>query len=435
MTDQDRRGEGRDRHRDRDRDEGRERWGGRGDPGRGGEDRHAGAHGGRTGRDRGHRDEDHGRHGTGGAGREGYGREGHDAPYGRGSDPRGYGGEDRREGYGRGGYAGGGGYGQGGGDSGRGMRDRATDEVSPRFGGEQAARRWERDHRGRGPRGYRRSDERIREDVSDRLCDDRYVDASDIDVSVGGGEVTLGGAVDSREARRRAEIIAEGVSGVTHVQNNLRVGRRAAPPSGGLAARADVGAASPEDTTSGASGAGADVGGAAAERRATAAPPAAGPEPGAAAPRPTDREAAGQARAPAVRTVAALFDTPGAANRAADHLAGLGIADVAVAAAEGGAAGGVSAPGPGGGGGIWEALAGVLMPEEDRHAYAEGVRRGGVLLTATVGEAMADEAVRVLGRAGAVDLEARSGEWRASGWRGRAAGGDDAGAEGGAERG
>jgi osmotically-inducible protein OsmY len=415
MTDQDRRGEGRDRHRDRDRDEGRERWGGRGDPGRGGEDRHAGAHGGRTGRDCGHRDEDHGRHGTGGAGREGYGREGHDAPYGRGSDPRGYGGEDRREGYGRGGYAGGGGYGQGGGDSGRGMRDRATDEVSPRFGGEQAARRREQDHRGRGPRGYRRSDERVREDVSDRLCDDPFVDASDIEVSVGGGEVTLGGAVDSRDARRRAEIIAEGVSGVTHVQNNLRVGRRAAPPSGGPAARADIGVAASKDTTSGASGA------------------VAGPDPEAATPRPTDRETAGQARAPAVRTVAALFDTPGAANRAADHLAGLGIADVAVAAAEGGAAGGVPAPGPGGG--IWEALAGVLIPEEDRHAYAEGVRRGGVLLTATVGEAMADEAVRVLGRAGAVDLEARSGEWRASGWRGRGAGGDDAGAEGGAERG
>ena len=40
------------------------------------------------------------------------------------------------------------------------------------------------EHRGRGPRGYTRSDERIREDVNDRLTDDGWLDASDIDVQV-----------------------------------------------------------------------------------------------------------------------------------------------------------------------------------------------------------------------------------------------------------
>ncbi|MGK9287195.1 BON domain-containing protein, partial [Sinorhizobium meliloti] len=77
--------------------------------------------------------------------------------------------------------------------------------------------------RGRGPKGYQRSDERIREDVCDRLSDDRSVDASEIEVRVSNCEVTLSGTVDSREQKRRAEDCAEEVSGVKNVQNNLRV--------------------------------------------------------------------------------------------------------------------------------------------------------------------------------------------------------------------
>ena len=78
-------------------------------------------------------------------------------------------------------------------------------------------------HRGRGPRGYVRSDERINEDVHDRLTEDWVLDASDIAVSVSGGEVTMDGTVASRQDKRRAEDIVDGISGVTHVQNNLRV--------------------------------------------------------------------------------------------------------------------------------------------------------------------------------------------------------------------
>lgn len=92
-------------------------------------------------------------------------------------------------------------------------------------------------HRGRGPRGYTRSDERIREDVNDRLTDDPIVDASDIEVLVSRGEVTLNGNVDSRTAKRRAEDCADDVSGVRHVQNNLRV--RDAPKPGTFGAETD----------------------------------------------------------------------------------------------------------------------------------------------------------------------------------------------------
>ena len=78
-------------------------------------------------------------------------------------------------------------------------------------------------HRGRGPKGYRRSDERIHEDVCERLTQDPFIDASNVEVMVKDGEVTLAGTVSSRGLKRRAEDLAELASGITHVQNNLRV--------------------------------------------------------------------------------------------------------------------------------------------------------------------------------------------------------------------
>jgi osmotically-inducible protein OsmY len=133
--------------------------------------------------------------------------------------------------------------------------ERATDQVATWFGDEGAEQRRDADreaadHRGRGPKGYKRSDERIREDVSDRLYDDPHVDASEIDVGVSGGEVTLSGTVDSRDARRRAEDVAERVSGVTYVQNNLRVSRPGSTPGSGSTA-ASSGSSGAAGTTAG----------------------------------------------------------------------------------------------------------------------------------------------------------------------------------------
>jgi hypothetical protein len=75
---------------------------------------------------------------------------------------------------------------------------------------------------GKGPKGYVRSDERIREDVSDRLSDDDELDASDITVSVVSGEVRLEGTVLDRYSKHRAEDLVEAVSGVRDIANHLR---------------------------------------------------------------------------------------------------------------------------------------------------------------------------------------------------------------------
>lgn len=93
------------------------------------------------------------------------------------------------------------------------------------------------EHRGRGPKGYKRSDERIHEDVNDRLTDDPMIDATEIEVLVAGAEVSLNGTVESRAAKRRAEDVAESVTGVGHVQNNLRIVQKARP--GTLGAETD----------------------------------------------------------------------------------------------------------------------------------------------------------------------------------------------------
>lgn len=105
----------------------------------------------------------------------------------------------------------------------RGFFDRVSDEVASWFGDDAAQMRREDDFRGVGPRNYMRSDERIHDSVCDALTDDWAVDASGIDVEVAKGEVTLSGSVPTRWSRRRAEDCADRVSGVQHVQNNLRV--------------------------------------------------------------------------------------------------------------------------------------------------------------------------------------------------------------------
>ncbi|MBA3893286.1 MAG: BON domain-containing protein [Gemmatimonadales bacterium] len=128
--------------------------------------------------------------------------------------------------YGRSGY-GQGGYGQGGYEqSGRSQGD--YDEGSYGQGAYGQGIRYTSAiiigrFAGRGPKGYRRSDDRIREDVSEELTRHPEIDASDIDVKVESGEVTLTGKVEDRQQKRLAEDLAERCSGVNDVHNQLKV--------------------------------------------------------------------------------------------------------------------------------------------------------------------------------------------------------------------
>lgn len=93
-------------------------------------------------------------------------------------------------------------------------RDREDRERGGFFGGL---------HRGRGPRNYQRSDERVIDEIHQILTFHPEIDASDIEVLVDKGIVTLRGKVDNRYMKRLTEDLCEDVYGVREVHNELRV--------------------------------------------------------------------------------------------------------------------------------------------------------------------------------------------------------------------
>lgn len=90
--------------------------------------------------------------------------------------------------------------------------------------GERSGQGERSDYRGKGPMGYRRSDERIREDVCEALTLDPWLDATHVQVNVESGVVTLQGTVADRHMKFRAEECADQASGVQDVENRIRVG-------------------------------------------------------------------------------------------------------------------------------------------------------------------------------------------------------------------
>jgi uncharacterized protein (TIGR02271 family) len=130
------------------------------------------------------------------------------------------------------------------------------------------------------------------------------------------------------------------------------------------------------------------------------------------------------------RTVTALYDTKGAAESVRDDLVALGVpsGDVTIRGTEGGGPSATSTSAATEDKGFWGGLADLFAPDEDRHAYAEGVRRGGYLLTARVPDGLEDQAVDALERHDPVDLDQRAESWRQEGWTGYQAGAASTGA-------
>lgn len=79
---------------------------------------------------------------------------------------------------------------------------------------------------GRGPKGYTRSDERLKEDICERLTDDPHIDAADIDIEVSKGVVTLSGSVSDRWMKYHAEDLIDRCAGVKDITNNLSAKRQ-----------------------------------------------------------------------------------------------------------------------------------------------------------------------------------------------------------------
>lgn len=113
--------------------------------------------------------------------------------------------------------------------------------------------------------------------------------------------------------------------------------------------------------------------------------------------------------------VTAYFEDRSDAVRAMERLSAAGIAEARVTLTEGGAVGGEDR---GGERGFLEMLADLFIPHSDRHGYAEGLRRGGFLVSARVDDADYDRAVEILDDEGSIDIGEREQSWRSEGWTG-----------------
>jgi hypothetical protein len=74
-----------------------------------------------------------------------------------------------------------------------------------------------------GPKGYQRSDERLREDISEQLMQSHYLDSSDVTIQVFGAKVILEGTVPNRYMKHEIEDLADAAPGVQDVENRIRV--------------------------------------------------------------------------------------------------------------------------------------------------------------------------------------------------------------------
>lgn len=126
-------------------------------------------------------------------------------------------------------------------------------------GQEQAGRDFGgRDYRGVGPANYTRSDERIREDLNERLTEARDLDASGLSVEVQGGVATLSGRVPQRWMKHRAEDLADGCIGVTDIHNHIVVGDGAGGTTSRSAGKANTSTASKAGTPGAGAGTGSE---------------------------------------------------------------------------------------------------------------------------------------------------------------------------------
>jgi uncharacterized protein (TIGR02271 family) len=130
-------------------------------------------------------------------------------------------------------------------------------------------------------------------------------------------------------------------------------------------------------------------------------------------------------------TITAMFDNRAEAERATEALVSqAGVSRSAIRLDAGSTTTSTTTSGSASGTeskGLLASIADLFLPDEDRHSYAEGMRRGGVLLSVQADEAQMDRVSDILESSGAVDLDTREAEWRQSGWAGHGVTGAAAG--------
>jgi osmotically-inducible protein OsmY len=99
----------------------------------------------------------------------------------------------------------------------------------------------------RGPKGWQRTDERLKDDICERLYHTRHIDSSEVTVDVKDGKVTLEGTVPQRGMKHALEDLIDACPGVKDIDNRVRV----SPEGGGSQSPMGPGTSSGVGGTSG----------------------------------------------------------------------------------------------------------------------------------------------------------------------------------------
>lgn len=118
----------------------------------------------------------------------------------------------------------------------------------------------------------------------------------------------------------------------------------------------------------------------------------------------------------AERMLTTMYDTRGAAENVRDQLVGIGVPRDAITIQ--GTDAGVAEPSTAmtEDKGFWASLGDLIMPDEDRYIYTEGLKRGGYLLAARVDDSLREAAADILEGSDPIDMDERTASWRQDGW-------------------
>ena len=119
------------------------------------------------------------------------------------------------------------------------------------------------------------------------------------------------------------------------------------------------------------------------------------------------------ASAMTTRTITAFFDNREDASEAIQRLQTAGIPRTDINMVEGSRSGSSPTQETAG---FWESLKEMFLPDEDRYTYAEGLRRGGYLVTVRTNDAHYERALDILDDEGTIDIDERAASWRNEGW-------------------
>lgn len=126
-----------------------------------------------------------------------------------------------------------------------------------------------------------------------------------------------------------------------------------------------------------------------------------------------------QISATADRTLSAFFDSRHDAEKAVDRLRDLGIPEAGIQLMPGNESDTPPEQRAEKHGGFFASLANFFMPDKDRYGYAEGLSRGGFLVTVSNLDATYyDRALDILDDEGSIDFDEREESWRSEGWKG-----------------